>query len=189
LPEPGQGAEGGVDDWIAQVLAFIEANRAWTFWIALAFAFGETIAIVSILIPSTVILIGVGSFAATGAIDFLPLWAGAALGSLLGSTLSWWLGRKFGHLVFEAWPLNEYPENVEKGRAAFAKWGTLAVFIGHFFGPLRSVVFLMAGMSRIGFFRFQAVNVPGALAWAYVIPKFGEVGGIAIGWIWRLFGA
>jgi hypothetical protein len=35
---------------------------------------------------------------------------------------------------------------------------------------------------------FLAVNVVGALAWAYVIPKFGEIGGLIIGWFWNLLG-
>lgn len=173
---------------VSSVLAFIEANREWTFWIALAFAFGETVAIVSILIPSTAILIGVGALVATGAISFLPLWAGAAIGSLIGSTFSWWLGLRFGNFFLTSWPLNKHPDNVEKGVAAFRRWGPLAILIGHFFGPLRSVVFLMAGMSKIGFGRFQLVNLPGALAWAYVIPKFGEVSGLLVGWLWGVLG-
>jgi hypothetical protein len=28
-------------------------------------------------------------------------------------------------------------------------------------------------------------NVPGAIAWAFVIPKSGEVGGDVVGAIWR----
>ena len=46
-------------DALAQsVIAFIEANRSWAFWIALAFATAENVALISIVIPSTVILIG-----------------------------------------------------------------------------------------------------------------------------------
>jgi membrane protein DedA with SNARE-associated domain len=177
-----------LDGWTTSALAFIEANRDWTFWIAFAFAFGETVAIISLLIPSTAILIGVGALVATGAVGFGPLWAGAAAGAVLGSTFSWWLGLRFGHLAFEIWPLRNHPENVAKGTGAFRRWGPMAVFVGHFFGPLRSVVFLMAGMTRIGFFGFQTVNVPGALLWAFVIPKFGEVSGILVGRLWGVLG-
>ncbi len=38
-----------------------------------------------------------------------------------------------------------------------------AVLIGHFVGPLRAVVFLIAGMSTMTFLRFQLVNVVGAI--------------------------
>ena len=32
---------------------------------------------------------------------------------------------------------------------------------------------------------FQLVNVPGALAWAYLTPKSGEIGGALLGSLWR----
>ena len=59
------------------------------------------------------------------------------------------------------------------------------MLIGHFFGPLRAVAFVLAGASAMSFLRFQVANLPGALAWAYVTPKMGEVGGDVIGHVWR----
>jgi membrane protein DedA with SNARE-associated domain len=177
-----------VDGWISGLIEFIEANRDATFWIALFFAFGETIALISIIIPSTAILVGVGALVATGAIDFLPLWAGATVGAICGSIFSWWLGRIVGEPVLAAWPLSKYPENTAKGVDAFRRWGPAAVFIGHFFGPLRSVVFLLAGITGVGLVRFLVVTIPGAIGWAYVVPKFGEVSGLIIGWLWRVLG-
>lgn len=174
--------------WIDTTLAVIAENRAWTAPIAFLFAFGETLALVSILIPSTAILIGIGALATTGAIDFAPLWLGAAGGAVAGSTLSWWLGRMFGDSMFSVWPLNRAPENVGRGVALFRRWGPLAILIGHFFGPLRSVVFLLAGASGIGLLRFQLANLPAAMAWAYVVPKTGEIGGRIAGAIWQALG-
>ena len=78
---------------------------------------------------------------------------------------------------------------MERSTAAFARWGAGAVFVGHFFGPLRSVVFVAAGISLMPSTRFQLANVPATLIWAYVIPKSGEIGGSLIGHLWRtLFG-
>lgn len=83
------------------------------------------------------------------------------------------------------WPLRDKPELVEQGRQAFSRWGLVAVLIGHFFGPLRAVVFLLAGMSTMRFWQFQAVNAVGAIAWGFIIPKTGEVGGDLAGWFWQ----
>ena len=55
-------------------------------------------------------------------------------------------------------------------------------------GPLRPVIFLFAGMMKMSLPLFLIVNTVAAMAWAYVIPKFGEVGGIIIGWFWNLLG-
>jgi len=61
------------------------------------------------------------------------------------------------------------------------------VMIGHFFGPLRAVVFVMAGIARMPPLSFMVVNFIGCLGWAYVTPLFGEVAGHAVSWIWSFF--
>lgn len=176
-----------MDAAIAGLIDFIAVNKAWAFWIALAFALGENTALISIVIPSTAILVGVGALVATGSLEFWPIWAGASIGAVLGSTFSWWLGLRYGDAILRLWPLRNHPELVAKGTETFATWGPMAIIIGHFFGGLRPVVFLMCGMARMPFGKFQFYNVIGSLGWAYVVPKFGEVGGLIVGWIWRLF--
>lgn len=170
------------------ILAFIERNQEWAAWIMLLFAAAETTAMLSFIIPSTAVLVGVGALAATGALDFMTLWIGASAGAVLGSTLSYWLGIRYGDAILRMKPLSSYPELVEKGRKAFDKFGPLAIFIGHFTLPLRPVVFLMSGMANMNVLRFMAYNVVGCLLWAYAVLKLGEVGGMAIQWTWNLFG-
>ena len=176
-----------MDGFVDSFIAFIESNQTWLPVIMVIFAAAETTAFLSILIPSTAILAAVGALSSTGAIAFWPLWAGASAGALIGSTFSWWLGHRYGGHVLGLYPLRDHPELVERTRASFAKYGPATVFIGHFIGPLRPVVFLFAGMSGIGLARFQVYNVAGALAWAWAIPKLGQVGGDLVGWLWQFF--
>jgi membrane protein DedA with SNARE-associated domain len=178
-----------VDGIIDSVLAFVHDNRQYAFWIALFFAMGETIAGISIVIPSTAILLGVGALVATGELSLLPIWAGASIGAVIGSFLSYGIGWRYGDAMLRLWPLRNHPELVERGNQAFRRYGVIAVLIGHFFGPLRAVVFVMAGIARVPVLMFSPVNIIGCLAWAYVTPKFGEVTGHVIGWVWGLFGA
>lgn len=172
---------------IDAVLGFVRDNRDWAFWIALVFALGENVAFISIVIPSTAILLGVGALVATGQLTLFPIWAGASIGALIGSIFSYWVGWRYGEAILSLWPFRNHPELIEKGNAAFRRWGVLAVIIGHFFGPLRAVVFVMAGISRMSPPVFLVVNFVGCLAWAYATPTFGEVAGHIIGWIWSLF--
>jgi membrane protein DedA with SNARE-associated domain len=177
-----------LDGVIDSVLAFVRDNRDWAFWIALVFAMGETIAFLSILIPSTAILLGVGALVATGELSLLPIWAGASIGAVIGSFLSYGIGWRWGRAILSVRPFRNHPDLVDRGNAAFRRWGVIAVLIGHFFGPLRAVVFVMAGIARIPQMIFAPVNIAGCLAWAYVTPKFGEVAGHVVGWIWRALG-
>lgn len=167
------------------VTDFVATNRHWAPVLAFLLAFLETVAFISLLVPSTVILVAVGTLIAAGALDMLPIWIGASAGALTGSTLSFALGRRFGPAVLSTWPMNRDPSLVERGRAAFARWGTPAVLVSHFFGPLRSVAFIIAGASAMRLLAFQLVNVPGSLAWAYLTPKSGEIGGEIVGAVWR----
>ncbi len=177
-----------MDALIETTLAFVRENAAWAFWIALVFAMGETIALISIFIPSTAILLGVGVLVATGQVAFLPIWAGATIGAIIGSFISYALGWHYGDTILSFRPVAKHSDLIEKGNAAFRRWGALAVLIGHFFGPLRAVVFLMAGIVRLNLPVFAAINIAGCALWAYVTPKFGEVAGHIFGWIWRALG-
>lgn len=176
-----------MDGWIENILAFVRDNREWAFWIALVFAIGENIAFISIIIPSTAILLGVGALVATGELTLLPIVIGASIGAMIGSFLSYAIGWQYGAVILGAWPFRDHPGQVERGNAAFRRWGVIAVIIGHFFGPLRAVVFVMAGISRIPMRIFAPVNIIGCIAWAYVTPLVGEVAGHFFGWIWSLF--
>jgi membrane protein DedA with SNARE-associated domain len=172
---------------IDAVLGFVRENREWAFWIALVFAFGENLAFLSIVIPSTAILLGVGALVASGQLSLFPIWAGASIGALAGSIISYVIGLRYGQAILSLWPLRDHPEFIEKGNAAFRRWGAFAVTIGHFFGPLRAVVFVMAGIARMPVPVFMVVNFIGCLAWAYLTPLFGEVAGHLISWIWSFF--
>lgn len=173
------------DSLVQSAVDFVSLHRTWAGPLAFALALLETVAFVSLLVPSTVILAAVGTLVAAGALEFRPIWIGASAGALVGSTLSFVLGRQFGPAVFASWPLSRDPALVDRGRAAFARWGTPAVLVAHFVGPLRSVAFILAGASAMRIAAFQLANVPGALVWAYVTPKSGEIGGALFGNLWR----
>ncbi|MDQ2066783.1 DedA family protein [Xinfangfangia sp. CPCC 101601] len=175
-------------DAIAQIfIDWIERHQAWLPLIMLIFAATETTAFLSLLIPSTAVLMAVGAMVATGKVAFWPLWAGAAAGALIGSTFSYWLGRAYGRSMLERWPLSDHPQMVEKARAAFVKYGPASLLIGHFMTVLRPVVFLLAGMTSMRLRRFMAWNLLGCVTWAYLVPKLGEFGGDIFGWLWALF--
>lgn len=168
------------------IIAFIEANQGWFPLIMVLFAAAETTAFLSILIPSTPVLAAVGALAATGALSFTSLFVGAVIGALIGSTFSYWIGWRYGSTVLRMRPLKDHPEMVEKTQAAFTKYGPVTILIGHFTTIFRPVVFLMAGMSGMTFPRFAFWNTLGCAAWAFIVPKLGQVGGDLIGWIWSL---
>jgi membrane protein DedA with SNARE-associated domain len=151
------------------IVAFIAANQAWAPLIVGLLAFAESLAILSIIVPSTVILLAISGLIGLSGIPFWPVWLGAVVGAFLGDTISYAVGRYFKDEALRMWPLSKYPDMVERGRGFFARWGAPGVFIGRFFGPLRAVVPLIAGILAMPLFLFQMVNASSAMAWAYVM--------------------
>jgi len=148
-------------------------------------AFGESFAFISLLLPATVILFALGGLIGAAELAFWPLWVAAALGAILGDWVSFWLGRHYGPAIARFWPLSRYPEMLPRGHAFFAKWGIAGIFMGRFFGPLRAVVPLVAGICAMPGRHFQLANIGSGLVWATGILAPGAFG---LPWLGRFFG-
>jgi membrane protein DedA with SNARE-associated domain len=158
------------------VSAFVRQHQAWGPPLAFVLAFGESLAFISLLLPATVILLGLGALIGQSGIAFWPIWVGAALGAVFGDWLSYWIGYKFKDRVARMWPMSRHPDLLWAGRVFFLRWGAGAVFIGRFFGPLRASVPIVAGIFAMPPTIFQLVNVASALVWATGVLAPGTLG-------------
>jgi len=165
-----------MESLVNAILDFVRLHGEWAVPIVGVLAFGESLAFVSLLVPATVLLWGIGALIGASGLDFWPIWAAAALGAALGDWLSYWLGYHFHSQIASAWPLSRHPELIPRAHALFEKWGAPGVFIGRFFGPLRAVVPLAAGASRMSPVPFQLANWSSALVWAGVTLAPGAFG-------------
>ena len=81
---------------VQPTLAFIAAHADWAVAIMFVTAFGESFAFLSLLFPGTSLLIAAGALMAAGTLPYLPVLVGAILGAVLGDSVSYWIGRRFG---------------------------------------------------------------------------------------------
>jgi membrane protein DedA with SNARE-associated domain len=163
------------------VVTFVQANQAWAAPVAFALAFGESLAFISLILPSTVILVAIGGLLGASSIDIWPVVIAAGLGGSLGYAISYWIGLYFNDSINAYWPFRDYPEMMRRGRAFFEKYGAFAVFLGHFFGPIRAVIPVIAGMAAMRQIPFQIANVTSAFLWAggVIAPSFFGVAWLA----------
>src|SRR6266568_9400457 len=147
------------------LLEFIKAHQDWAIAIMFITAFGESFAFLSILFPGTTLLIAAGTLIKTGTLPFLPVMAGAILGAVLGDSVSYWIGRRFGGGLARIWPFSRNPALLPSGIAFFRRHGGKSVFIGRFFGPIRAVIPLAAGTMRMPRSRFWIANIGSAAVW------------------------
>jgi membrane protein DedA with SNARE-associated domain len=167
-----------------QIAEFVKTHEAWAPWIVFALAFGESLAFVSLVLPAWLALITIGGFVMAGGLNFWPIWIAAVVGAALGDWLSYWIGQKLGPAVQHVWPLSRHPDLFLKGEVFMKRWGAAGIFIGRFFGPLRAVIPLIAGIFEMPFWRFQIANFTSALVWAAVLLTIGDFAGKAIAWLW-----
>src|SRR5690606_33554762 len=85
-----------------------------------------------------------------------------------GDWISYWFGYYFKDRATQIWPLSRHPEMVMRGQAFFDRFGVWSIAIGRFFGPLRAVVPLIAGIFGMPQLHFQIANVGSAMLWAFI---------------------
>jgi membrane protein DedA with SNARE-associated domain len=165
-----------VDDFVHPIIAFVRTNEAWAAPIVFGLAFGESLAFISLLLPATVALVGIGALIGVSGIDFVPIWLAGSVGAALGDWLSYWFGATFKTTVARMWPLSRHPDLIPRGEAFVARWGILAIFIGRFFGPARASVPLVAGILAMPRVPFQLANFSSAFVWAAALLAPGTFG-------------
>ncbi|MGU3412864.1 DedA family protein [Enterobacteriaceae bacterium C34A] len=161
---------------IQTVTDFISAHPQLALGVIALLAFGESLAFISLLLPATVILLATGALIGESELQFFPVWLAATAGAFAGDWLSWWLGYHYSDRMTKVWPLSRKPALVQRGHVFFERWGAWGVFIGRFFGPLRAVVPLVAGICRMGVGKFQFANITSAAVWAFGILAPGALG-------------
>lgn len=155
-----------LEDIIRTLVEFVRTHQYAAVPLVFALAFGESLAFLSLLLPATTILIAISALLGAGGIAFLPIWLAATAGSVLGYWLSYWIGYVYKDGVHGIWPFRTRPEMLARGTAFFARYGTYGVFIGHFFGPLRAVVPVVAGMLAMRQAPFMIANVTSSALWS-----------------------
>jgi len=151
---------------VQPTLEFISAHSSWAFPVMFITAFGESFAFLSLLFPGTSILIVAGTLMSAGSLPYWPVLLGAVIGAVLGDSVSFWLGHRYGGGIGRIWPFTRNPDLLPNGIRFFQKHGGTSVFIGRFFGPVRAVIPLAAGIMQMRRGRFWFANVTSAIVWA-----------------------
>ncbi len=154
------------------ILAFIAQHSGMAYGAIFLVSFSESLALVGLLMPGTVIMFGVGAVVATGSLGLSPVLLLAMAGAVAGDGVSYWLGHRYKERLVNLWPFSRYPEMLNKGEAFFHRHGGKSILFGRFVGPGRPVIPVVAGMLGMGPAHFAVVNVLSAVGWAlvYILP-------------------
>ena len=153
---------------LSQLVDFLAAHQSLAILFAFLVAFGEALLIVGLFVPSTVVLLGLGTLIGLGKMAFLPVFAATVGGAIAGDGLSFWIGVHWKEQIRSFWPFSRYGALMDKGEQFIARHGGKSIFIVRFIPGVKAVVPTIAGMMGMTTTRFALVNAGSAFVWAAV---------------------
>lgn len=134
------------------------------YFILFMIIFSETGFVVTPFLPGDSLLFVLGSFAGADALDILILYPLLLTASILGNTLNYFIGLKFGRRIIQSTNIikEDYIIQTEK---FFAKHGSKAVILSRFLPFFRTFVPFFAGLGRMNTATFMLYNILGGFLW------------------------
>lgn len=171
--------EGGLT---GDVIAWLSGHTRWLGPAIFLIALLESLAIAGIVVPGVALLFAVAAMAGSAHLSLPGVLAWAFAGAVCGDMISFALGRIFHQDIRRIGLFRKHPQWIDGGEAFFRRYGVLSVLIGRFFGPIRPIIPLIAGMFDMPTWRFVAINLFSAALWAPVYLLPGYVTGSALNW-------
>ncbi|WP_409345109.1 DedA family protein [Paenibacillus sp. MBLB4367] len=131
---------------------------------------------IGIPFPAETALAIAGIGLSDGTFSFFPLFAAALLGNIAGSTIAYWLGRRFGHAALlkygKAFGITE--QRLDKAERKLLKYRLPVIFLSRFIAGLRVFVPYLAGINRLPFNMFAFHNTCAAAIWVTAFLFLGR---------------
>jgi membrane-associated protein len=155
-------------DWAAGAGGFL-------YVITLALAAGESAFLFDLVVPGEVGMVLAGAAGATAGLSLPWLIVAAAVGSVLGDSFGYFVGRRWGRSLVERWAFTRrvLEPKLATAERYFERRGGVAVFVARWVGALRAVVPVVAGTSKMPYHRFLAWSATAAVMWSTVIVSLG----------------
>jgi len=153
---------------LQSLIAFFSAHPEIALVAVFIASFLESVALIGTVVPGSTIAFVGGMLVGLKALDAWAAGGVAVAGAVLGDGMSYWLGHRYRDSIRSIWPIRNHPEIITRGEAYFASHGGKSVFFGRFLGPVRAVVPVIAGMTKMPASHFYVMNVLSAFGWAAV---------------------
>ena len=130
---------------------------------------------IAIPIPSEVILPFAGYLVFVGRFNLWLVALAGALGSCVGATAAYYIGKKGGRPLVEKY--GKYilisRHDLDIADKFFEKYGHLSTFIGRMLPVVRTFISLPAGIARVKLVPFLLYSFIGSVIWTYILAFFG----------------
>jgi membrane protein DedA with SNARE-associated domain len=161
-----------VVDWIQPV--FVTAG----YFIIAGAVLAERSIFIGLVVPGDLILALGGVYASKGKMSLVLVVIIGIVAAIVGESLGYWIGRRYGMGVIKHIPLIRRLEGPLQGaKDYFDKHGGRTVAIGRYATAAGAFIPFTAGVARMPYRRFLLFDVPAIIVWATGISIFGFVFG------------
>ena len=150
----------------------------WVYVILFLIIFAETGLVVTPFLPGDSLLFVAGAVAAVGSMDVNKLVVVLIVAAFLGNYVNFQIGKYFGKRYFVDRESRFFKrEYLEKTSAFFERHGGKTIIVSRFLPILRTYAPFVAGIGRMGAWRFSVFNAVGAILWVATLTYAGYLFG------------
>jgi membrane-associated protein len=154
---------------------FTRENGSLIYGLLFLIVFCETGLVVTPFLPGDSLLFAVGALAADPT-SGLSFWIAALVllfAAILGDTVNYWIGRKFGGWMMRTFPRVVKPTHIQKTNEFFVRYGGKTIILARFVPIVRTFAPFVAGSGEMDYRRFMFFNVAGAMLWVGTLLPAG----------------
>jgi membrane protein DedA with SNARE-associated domain/membrane-associated phospholipid phosphatase len=156
------------ETWIHPVTVYLTHHPTQGGLIAFSLAFLESLAIIGSIIPGSVTMTAVGSLIGLTVLPLASTVMWTIVGALIGDYVSYWVGIHYQETIRHWSWIQKHEKWFAKAESFVTRYGILSIIIGRFFGPMRSMMPMIAGILNMPPLTFTFAIIPSAILWTIV---------------------
>ena len=151
--------------------ALVQQYGNFTYGILFLIAFCETGLVFTPFLPGDSLIFVAATLASQHFLNILILWVAFTVASILGDSVNYWVGTRFGHKLEQSKALRV--DYLQKTQDFYAKYGKKTLVMARFIPVVRTFAPFVAGMGRMNYADFLFYNVVGGVAWVSFFTGVG----------------
>lgn len=167
-------------DFFAPLLDWFTAHPQWLSAGVFLITLIECTALVGVIWPGVILLFGVALLAGQSDMALWPLALLAWLAAFAGNSGSFLLGARLQNGARTLPLLRTHPQWLVRAELHLERYGAASLLGGHFIGPVRPLLPLLAGMLNMPRRRFMAINLAVSGLWSFSAVLPGWLTGSAL---------
>jgi membrane protein DedA with SNARE-associated domain len=155
---------------------FLAALDSWGYLITAAFTVSENLFVIGSFTPGETVVMAAGFVSRMGGLDPWLVGLASVTGTLVGSNLSYWFGRRGGREALLRWGGRFVDaERIVAAEEYFERHGNKTVLISRFAAGFKNFVPVVAGVSRMRLWVFELYTLIGALIYTTLMVMLGRI--------------